>query len=57
LKPKLAADVKVIDGYDIVFVGYPNWWEVFQCQSLHFWKNMIFLGKLFFHFLYMREGV
>jgi hypothetical protein len=30
LKPKLAADVKVIDGYDIVFVGYPNWWEVFQ---------------------------
>ena len=27
MRPELAADAPSADGYDVVFVGYPLWWE------------------------------
>ena len=37
-RPELAAQVENWDSYDVVFVGYPDWWSDAPCSSTLFWK-------------------
>jgi len=55
-RPELSSHVENMDSYNVIFLGYPNWWERCRCRCLRSWKNMIFLIKLLFHFVHMKEA-
>ncbi|MBP2657489.1 MAG: hypothetical protein H6Q69_521 [Firmicutes bacterium] len=44
-RPKLATDVKNMDSYDVVFVGYPNWWGTMPMAVFTFLEGYNFSGK------------
>ncbi|MCC5465126.1 flavodoxin [Pelosinus baikalensis] len=44
-RPKLTAEVKNMDSYDVVFVGYPNWWGTMPMAVFTFWEGYNFSGK------------
>lgn len=44
-RPELAARVEDMDAYDIVFVGYPNWWGTIPMGVFTFLEGYNFSGK------------
>lgn len=43
--PALAAHVEDIDQYDVVFIGYPNWWSDMPMPVFTFLEEYDFSGK------------
>lgn len=44
-RPELAARVENMDDYDVVFLGYPNWWYTLPMPVLSFLEEYDFSGK------------
>lgn len=44
-RPELAANVENMDQYDVVFLGYPNWWYGVPMALLSFLEQNDFSGK------------
>lgn len=44
-KPKLKAKMMNIDSYNVVFVGYPNWWGTIPMPLVTFFSEYNFQGK------------
>ena len=44
-RPALAAQVDSLDGYDVVFLGYPNWWGTMPMAVFTFLEAHDFSGK------------
>jgi flavodoxin len=44
-RPELATDVENMNSYDVVFVGYPNWFETMPMAVFSFLEEYDFSGK------------
>lgn len=44
-RPELTASVENFDGYDIIFLGYPNWWGDMPMPVYTFIESYDFSGK------------
>ena len=44
-RPELAENVENLDNYDVVFLGYPNWWYGVPMALLSFLENNDLSGK------------
>lgn len=55
-RPVLSGDVLNVKDYDIVFLGYPIWWNLCRVRLIHLLRNMISLVRPSFHLL-LREVV
>lgn len=44
-RPRLTARIKNLKDYDVVFVGYPNWWYDMPMPLYTFFENHDFRGK------------
>ncbi|GHS92889.1 flavodoxin [Synergistales bacterium] len=44
-RPQLAEDVPNMASYDVVFVGYPNWWGTLPMALFTFFEKYDFSGK------------
>ncbi len=44
-RPKLASKVANMEDYDVVFVGYPNWWSTIPMGVFTFLEEYDFCGK------------
>ena len=44
-RPQLTADVPNIDSYELVFIGYPNWWWTLPMAFFSFLERHNFSGK------------
>ena len=44
-RPELATEVENMDSYDVVFVGYPNWWGTMPMPVFTFLEEYDFSGK------------
>jgi Flavodoxins len=48
-RPKLAEDIDVTD-YDVIFLGYPNWWSTMPMLVWSFLERHDFTGKIIYPF-------
>lgn len=44
-RPELTDKVKYMDEYDIIYLGYPNWWGTFPMAVFTFLESYDFSGK------------
>ncbi|MBP8784502.1 MAG: NAD(P)H-dependent oxidoreductase [Synergistaceae bacterium] len=44
-RPQLAKEVANMDSYDVVFIGYPNWWGTIPMALFTFLEKYDFAGK------------
>ena len=44
-RPELVENVENLEKYDVVFLGYPNWWSVVPMALLSFFENNDLSGK------------
>lgn len=44
-RPELASQVENMDQYDIIILGYPNWWNTFPMAVFTFLETYDFTGK------------
>jgi len=44
-RPELTATVKNMDDYDVIYLGYPNWWGTFPMAVFTFLESYDFTGK------------
>jgi len=44
-RPELATEVENMDSYDVVFIGYPNWWGTMPMPVFTFLEEYKFSGK------------
>ncbi|SFR16592.1 flavodoxin [Desulfoscipio geothermicus] len=44
-RPELATKVENMDSYDVIFVGYPNWWATMPMAVFTFLEEYDFAGK------------
>lgn len=44
-RPELASDIPDISAYDVVYLGYPNWWGTAPMGVFTFLENADFYGK------------
>jgi len=44
-RPELTATVDNMDAYDIIYLGYPNWWSTFPMAVFTFLESSDFSGK------------
>ncbi|GIM28329.1 hypothetical protein CPJCM30710_09950 [Clostridium polyendosporum] len=44
-RPKLTTKVENMDSYDVIFVGYPNWWGTMPMAVFTFLEQYNFSGK------------
>lgn len=44
-RPELASHVENMDQYDLVILGYPNWWSTFPMAVFTFLEEYDFTGK------------
>lgn len=44
-RPKLETKIEDIDSYDVVFIGYPNWWSTMPMAVFTFLEEYDFSGK------------
>jgi flavodoxin len=44
-RPKLTRQVKNMAAYDVIFLGYPNWWGTFPMPVCTFLESYDFCGK------------
>lgn len=45
LRPKLATHINNLNDYDIIFIGYPNWWYDMPMPLYSFFEEYDFTGK------------
>ncbi len=45
LRPELSSHVENIDDYDIIFLGFPNWWGTMPMPVFTFLEEYNFTGK------------
>lgn len=55
-RPELGAHVENIDKYDIIFVGYPNWWNNMPMPVFTFLEEYDFSGKTVIPFSTYGDG-
>jgi len=46
VRPELKAYLKDIDKYDIIYIGYPNWWGTMPMALIHQLEKLNFEGKI-----------
>jgi flavodoxin len=44
-RPKLTGQVENMGAYDVIFLGYPNWWGTFPMPVFSFLESYDFSGK------------
>lgn len=44
-RPKLSSHVQDVDSYDVIFLGYPNWWGTMPMPVFTFLEEYDFSGK------------
>ena len=44
-RPKLIGQVENMKGYDVIFLGYPNWWGTMPMPVYTFLESYDFSGK------------
>ena len=44
-RPQLTAEVQDMDSYEVVFIGYPNWWGTLPMAFFSFLEKYNFSGK------------
>lgn len=44
-RPELTDKVKNMEAYDIIYLGYPNWWNTFPMAVFTFLESYDFTGK------------
>ncbi|MGZ4941939.1 MAG: flavodoxin [Halobacteriota archaeon] len=44
-RPELTAHVENMDAYDVIFLGYPNWWSTMPMPVFTFLEEYDFAGK------------
>ena len=44
-RPQLTAEVQGMDSYEVVFIGYPNWWGTLPMALFSFLEKYNFSGK------------
>ena len=44
-RPELTATVEDMDAYDVIYLGYPNWWGTFPMAVCTFLESYDFAGK------------
>lgn len=44
-RPELTVKVKNMDDYDVIYLGYPNWWNTFPMAVFTFLESYDFTGK------------
>lgn len=44
-RPELSSHVENIDSYDVIFLGYPNWWGTMPMPVFSFLEEYDFSGK------------
>lgn len=44
-RPQLAAALENMDGYQIIFIGFPNWWGTMPMAMFTFLESYDFAGK------------
>jgi flavodoxin len=44
-RPRLTGQVEEMDSYDVIFLGYPNWWGTFPMAVFTFLESYDFSGK------------
>lgn len=49
-RPKLKNYIVDIDSYDVIFLGYPNWWGTFPMPVFTFLESYDFGGKIIIPF-------
>ena len=49
-RPELATEVENMDSYDVVFIGYPNWWGTMPMPVFSFLEEYDFSGKIIIPF-------
>lgn len=49
-RPELTAKVKNLDQYDIIYLGYPNWWGTYPMAVATFLDSYDFKGKIIIPF-------
>jgi flavodoxin len=49
-RPELATEVENMDSYDVVFIGYPNWWGTRTMPVFSFLEEYDFSGKIIIPF-------
>lgn len=45
-RPKLAKKVDDISDYNVIFLGYPNWWETMLVEVFGFLEQYNFSGEV-----------
>lgn len=45
-RPELASHVEDMDSYDVIFIGYPNWWGTMPMAVFTFLEEYDFSGKM-----------
>lgn len=45
LRPELTGKVQNMDSYDVIFIGYPNWWGTMPMPVFTFFEEHDFAGK------------
>jgi len=45
LRPQLNDNIKNIDDYEVLYLGYPNWWNTFPMAVFTFLESYDFSGK------------
>jgi flavodoxin len=49
-RPKIIAQVNCMEAYDVVFIGYPNWWITMPMAVFTFLEEYDFSGKMMIPF-------
>ena len=49
-RPELTTHIENLDGYDTIFIGYPNWWADLPMAVYSFFDEYDFSGKTIIHF-------
>lgn len=44
-RPELKSQVSDMDSYDVIYLGYPNWWGTFPMPVFTFLESYDFSGK------------
>jgi flavodoxin len=44
-RPELTATIDNMDNYDLIYLGYPNWWSTFPMAVFTFLESYNFAGK------------
>ena len=55
-RPELSNHVKNMDSYNVIFLGYPNWYGTMPMLMFTFLEEYDFSGKTIIPFVHMKEA-